>query len=144
MFPSLGNPLLHVSIVPILLLMVYCIHCLLSVEIKLVPCFLLSPSSSPHEQQLNNLQLAHQAHHSKLKNFIDSKIRVLNNNTRTTRGTVAGGFALQNNRQLRTLNDPAAHLLDEVIQPACIFSKQPTSVLHLWQEYKSGLNGKAK
>jgi len=41
---------------------------------------------------------------------------------------------------LRTLNDPAAHLLDEVIQPVCL-SKQPTSVLQLWQEYKSGLNG---
>jgi len=40
--------------------------------------------SSRHEQQLNNLQLAHQASHSKLKKFIDSKIRVLNNNIRTT------------------------------------------------------------
>jgi hypothetical protein len=90
--------------------------------------------SSHHEQQLNNLQQAHQASHSKLKNFIDSKIRVLNNNICPTWATVAGVFALQNNwGQLRTLNDPAAHLLDEVIQPARL-SKQPTSVLQLWQE----------
>ena len=99
--------------------------------------------SSRHEQQLNNLQLAHQ--HSKLKKImlkkiIDSKIRVLNNNIRATWGTIAGGFALQNNGgQLRTLNDPAAHLLDEVIQPVCL-NKQPTSDLQLRKEYKSGLN----
>jgi hypothetical protein len=30
--------------------------------------------SSRHEQQLKKLQLGHQASHSKLKNFIDSKI----------------------------------------------------------------------
>jgi len=30
-----------------------------------------------HEQQLKNLQLGHQVSHSKLKNFIDSKIRVI-------------------------------------------------------------------
>jgi hypothetical protein len=89
--------------------------------------------SSCHEQQLNNLQLAHQASLSELKNI--TKIRVFNNNIRATWGTIAGGFALQNNGgQLRTLNDPAAHLLDEVIQPACL-SKQPTSILQLLQEY---------
>jgi hypothetical protein len=54
--------------------------------------------SSHHEQLLNNLQLAHQAFQSKLKTFIDSKFRVLNNNVRAMQGIVAGGFAIQNNR----------------------------------------------
>ena len=40
---------------------------------------------------------------------------------------------------MRTLNDPAAHLLDEVIQPVRL-SKQPTTDLQLRKEYKSGLN----
>jgi hypothetical protein len=66
----------------------------------------------------------------------------LNNNIRATRGTIAGGFALQNNGgQLRTLNDPAAHLLNKVIQPARLSKQPPTSVLQLWLECKSCLNG---
>ena len=42
-----------------------------------LPLQVLYIRSSCHEQQLKNLQLGHQASHSKLKNFIDSKIRVI-------------------------------------------------------------------
>jgi hypothetical protein len=98
--------------------------------------------SSHHEQQLNNMQLTHQALHSELRNFVESKFRTLNNNIRAARGTIAGGFAIQaNGGRLHTLNNPNPDaLLVEVVQPARLVRK-PTSVLQLWQEYKVGLNG---
>ena len=47
-------------------------------------------------------------------------------------GTVAGGFAIQNNGgQLQALNDPAAHLLNEVVQHARL-TKNITSVMQVW------------
>ena len=99
--------------------------------------------SSQHELQLNNIQLTLQALHSELRNFIDSKFRILNNNIRAARGTIVGGFAIQanaNGGRLHTLNNPDAPLLNEVVRPARLVHK-PTAVLQLWQEYKVGLNG---
>ena len=46
-------------------------------------------------------------------------------------GTVAGGFAIYNNGGwLRALNDPAAHLLNEVVQQARL-TKNITWVMQL-------------
>jgi hypothetical protein len=106
----------------------------------------LNPSLGPDPSwalQLNNIQLTLQALHSELRNFIDSKFRILNNNVRAARGTIVGGFAIQanaNGGQLHTLNNPDAPLLNEVVRPARLVHK-PTAVLQLWQEYKVGLNG---
>ena len=55
-------------------------------------------------------------------------------------GTIAR-FAIQNNGgQLQALNDPAAHLLNEVVHHARL-TKNITSFTQLWQEYKVGLYG---
>ncbi len=97
--------------------------------------------SSHTEQQLNNMQLALQASITKQKNYFDSKLRIINNNICACWGTIGGGFALQNNGgQTHALNDPAAHLLEAIIQPACL-SKKTMSLVMLWKEYKMGLDG---
>jgi len=97
--------------------------------------------SSRQEQQINNLHLAFQETHGEQRNFIDSRFKVLNNNIRAMQGTVAGGFAIQNNGgQLQALNDPAAHLLNEVVHHARL-TKNINLVMQLWQEYKVGLYG---
>ncbi len=88
--------------------------------------------SSRQEQQKNNLHLAFQASHGEQRKFIDSRFKVLNNNICTMQGTVAGGFAIQNNGgQLQALNDPAAHLLNEAVQHARL-TKNITSVMQVW------------
>jgi hypothetical protein len=93
------------------------------------------------EQSLQQLQVSSQASQAETRNFIDARFRILNNNVRATGGTIAGGFAIQNNGgQLRRMNDPAAPALNEVIQPARL-SQGPKSIMQLWQEYQVGLNG---
>ena len=97
--------------------------------------------TSRMEQSIQSLQLSHQASQAETRNFMDSRFKVMNNNIRATGGTIAGGFAIQNNGgRIRTLNDLAAPLLNQVIQPARL-SPAPRSIKQLWQEYMVGLNG---
>ena len=83
--------------------------------------------SSRREQQIYNIP----GISCRAENYIDSRFKVLDNNIHAMQGAFAGGFAIYNNGgRLRALNDPAAHLLNEVVQHAPL-TKNITWVMQL-------------
>ena len=84
---------------------------------------------------------------SEMRQFINKKVKVLNNNIRNFGGSIEGSFRIQGANAGRTfqrisMGDSESALEPLIVENMATLSHNPRSLVELWREYQFGIDGR--
>src|SRR5210317_2335587 len=84
---------------------------------------------------------------SEMRQFINKKVKVLNNNIRNFGGSIEGSFRIQGANAGRTfqrisMGDSESALEPLIVENMATLSNNPRSLVELWREYQFGIDGR--